>query len=222
METLSTPACSALPKSSAFCGELLSHPNVSPLPLSSGPPHSPFGVIHSWQFREVSGQPLGLNFQGLYLGPSILGSFQNSPQSGGSASVLSVQLEGTRRLPESLGHLKAQPSLGKGLADRLHSAVSGNDRRSRGIFYPPVPREYVRFFPEILGRLEAPPPPSCTSPARMRSAISAGGGPGCSEPRRRWRRRGSRGCGDGGRGGATGRARLGVTATSAAVAAATR
>ncbi|KAF7478365.1 Hypothetical predicted protein [Marmota monax] len=51
----------------------------------------------------------------------------------------------------------------------------------------------------------------------MRSSISAGGGPGRSEPRRRLTR-GSRGCGDGGRGGATGRIRLNVTAAAAAAA----
>ncbi|MBZ3872401.1 hypothetical protein SUZIE_117750 [Sciurus carolinensis] len=56
----------------------------------------------------------------------------------------------------------------------------------------------------------------------MRSSLSAGGGPGRSEPRRRLTP-GSRGCGDGGRGGATGRTRLSVTAAAAAaVAAATR
>uniref|UniRef100_A0A452RFW2 non-specific serine/threonine protein kinase n=1 Tax=Ursus americanus TaxID=9643 RepID=A0A452RFW2_URSAM len=95
----------------------LSHPNVSSS-LSSGP-HLPSGVIHSWQFLEADGQPLGLNFQGLYLSPSTLGSFQNCPQSGGSAPVPSVQLEGARRLPESLGHLKAPLSPGKGLADPI-------------------------------------------------------------------------------------------------------
>lgn len=117
METLSTPAYSAFLKSSAFCSEFLSHPNVSSS-LSSGP-HLPSGVIHSWQFLEADGQPLGLNFQGLYLSPSTLGSFQNCPQSGGSAPVPSVQLEGARRLPESLGHLKAPLSPGKGLADPI-------------------------------------------------------------------------------------------------------
>lgn len=90
----------------------------APLPpdvpsLSLGPPQSPSGVIHSWQVPEVSGQPVDLNFQGLYLGPSTLGSFQNSPQSGGSASVPSVPLESAWRFPELFRHLKAQPSRGK-------------------------------------------------------------------------------------------------------------
>nr|XP_044632719.1 OTU domain-containing protein 5-like [Equus asinus] len=76
-------------------------------------------------------------------------------------------------------------------------------------------------LPSPFGRPQAPPPPLFTPPSRILSAVSAGGGPGRSEPRRR-RRRGSRGSGDGGRGGATGRAPLGVTAAAAAAAAATR
>nr|KAF6309680.1 hypothetical protein mPipKuh1_009130 [Pipistrellus kuhlii] len=80
-------------------------------------------------------------------------------------------------------------------------------------FQSPVPRDYVRLFPEAFRRLPAPPQPPCFRLARRRSAVSAGGGPGRSEPRRR--RRGSRGGADGDRGGATARARLLVTAASA-------
>nr|KAF6349224.1 hypothetical protein mMyoMyo1_011774 [Myotis myotis] len=85
--------------------------------------------------------------------------------------------------------------------------------------HSPVPREYVRLFPEALSRLQAPPQPPFSRPTRICSAISAGGGPGHSEPRRR--RRGSRGGADGDRGGATGQARLRVTAASASALVAT-
>lgn len=106
------------------------------------------------------------------LSPSTLGSFQNSPQSGGSASVPSVQLESARRLPESLGHLKAPLSPGKGLADPIAlgcfrkrsmiswhplaaspagvcSALSANTRPSRGTasasLHPPGPNALGHF-----------------------------------------------------------------------------
>lgn len=83
----------------------------------------------------------------------------------------------------------------------------------RGSLHSPVPREYVRLFPEALRRLHAPPWPPFSRPTRICSAISARGGPGRSEPRRR--RRGSRGGADGDRGGATAQAPLCVTASTA-------
>uniref|UniRef100_A0A8C0KG71 non-specific serine/threonine protein kinase n=1 Tax=Canis lupus dingo TaxID=286419 RepID=A0A8C0KG71_CANLU len=91
------------------------------------PPEEAAGPLTSVPQIAVEGaESLGLNSQGLYLGLGILGSFQNSPQSGGLASVPSVQLEGAQCFPESLGDLKArpnpsrvQPSLGKGLADPI-------------------------------------------------------------------------------------------------------